>query len=214
MAASLEDPGSIPGGGPKRFHESFNIVFCIVGECNVHFMRGRHSLGHGFDLLDWNWLAHNIGGLNSDDFLFFYFFSRPSRSRASPVSRFRRNWRHLKKQKSVGNQWKIGEKSVGASAKRVHFGRKCPFWGHRKSPQVTRFGPKCPRAPTPEAVLAPQITFMFWWRPVPRLFYCIAWYCMLLNCIRLYCMALHTISLYSFVLYGIACYFIVLHGTA
>ena len=33
MAASLKDPGSIPGGGPKRFHDSFNFVFCIVGEC-------------------------------------------------------------------------------------------------------------------------------------------------------------------------------------
>ena len=33
MAASLKDPGSIPGGGPKRFHDSFNFVFHIVGEC-------------------------------------------------------------------------------------------------------------------------------------------------------------------------------------
>ena len=33
MAASLKDPGSIPGGGPKRFHDSFNFVFYIVGEC-------------------------------------------------------------------------------------------------------------------------------------------------------------------------------------
>ena len=33
MAASLRDPGSIPGGGPKRFHDSFNFVFYIVGEC-------------------------------------------------------------------------------------------------------------------------------------------------------------------------------------
>ena len=33
MAASLKDPGSIPGGGPKRFHDSFNYVFYIVGEC-------------------------------------------------------------------------------------------------------------------------------------------------------------------------------------
>ena len=32
MAASLKDPGSIPGGGPKRFHDSFNFVFYIVGE--------------------------------------------------------------------------------------------------------------------------------------------------------------------------------------
>ena len=29
----FQDPGSIPGGGPKRFHDSFNIVFYIVGEC-------------------------------------------------------------------------------------------------------------------------------------------------------------------------------------
>ena len=29
MAASLKDPGSIPGWGPKRF----NFVFHIVGEC-------------------------------------------------------------------------------------------------------------------------------------------------------------------------------------
>ena len=33
MAASLKDPGSIPGDGPKRFHDSFNFVFYIVGEC-------------------------------------------------------------------------------------------------------------------------------------------------------------------------------------
>ena len=33
MAASLKDLGSIPGGGPKRFHDSFNFVFYIVGEC-------------------------------------------------------------------------------------------------------------------------------------------------------------------------------------
>ena len=33
MAVSPKDPGSIPGGGPKRFHDSFNIVFYIVGEC-------------------------------------------------------------------------------------------------------------------------------------------------------------------------------------
>ena len=33
MAASLKDPGSIPGGGPKRFHDSINFVFYIVGEC-------------------------------------------------------------------------------------------------------------------------------------------------------------------------------------
>ena len=33
MAASLKDPGSIPGGGPKRFHDSFNFVFYVVGEC-------------------------------------------------------------------------------------------------------------------------------------------------------------------------------------
>ena len=33
MAASLRDPGLIPGGGPKRFHDSFNFVFFIVGEC-------------------------------------------------------------------------------------------------------------------------------------------------------------------------------------
>ena len=33
MAASLKDPGSIPGGGPKRFHDGFNVVFYIVGEC-------------------------------------------------------------------------------------------------------------------------------------------------------------------------------------
>ena len=50
MAASLKDPGSIPGGGPKRFHDSFNFVFYIVGECIS--CRGRHSLGHGFDLLN------------------------------------------------------------------------------------------------------------------------------------------------------------------
>ena len=33
MAASLKDPGSIPGGGPKRFHDSFNFGFYMVGEC-------------------------------------------------------------------------------------------------------------------------------------------------------------------------------------
>ena len=50
MAASLKDPGSIPGGGPKRFHDSFNFVFHIVGECISCAPRGRHSFGHGFDL--------------------------------------------------------------------------------------------------------------------------------------------------------------------
>ena len=39
------------------------------------------------------------------------------------------------------------------------------------------------------------------------LFYCIAWYCMLLNCIRLYCMpyimVLHAISLYCMVQHSI-----------
>ena len=34
----------LSGWGPNRFHDSFNCW-------GVHFMRGRHSLGHGFDLL-------------------------------------------------------------------------------------------------------------------------------------------------------------------
>ena len=33
MAANLRDPGSIPGGDLKRFQESSNYVFHIVGEC-------------------------------------------------------------------------------------------------------------------------------------------------------------------------------------
>ena len=33
MAANLRDPGSIPGGDPKRFQVSSNYVFYIVGEC-------------------------------------------------------------------------------------------------------------------------------------------------------------------------------------
>ena len=33
MAASIKVLGSILGGGPKRFHDSFNFVFYIVGEC-------------------------------------------------------------------------------------------------------------------------------------------------------------------------------------
>ena len=33
LATNLRYPGSIPGGGPKRFHDSFNFVFYIVGEC-------------------------------------------------------------------------------------------------------------------------------------------------------------------------------------
>ena len=33
MAANLRDPGSIPGGDPKRFQDSSNYVFHIVGEC-------------------------------------------------------------------------------------------------------------------------------------------------------------------------------------
>ena len=33
MAANLRDPGSIPGGDPKRFQDSSNYVFYIVGEC-------------------------------------------------------------------------------------------------------------------------------------------------------------------------------------
>ena len=45
MAANLRDPGLIPGGDPKRFQDSSNYVFHTV-----HFMRGRHSFGHGFDL--------------------------------------------------------------------------------------------------------------------------------------------------------------------
>ena len=32
MAANLRDPGSIPGGDPKRFQDSSNYVFYIVGE--------------------------------------------------------------------------------------------------------------------------------------------------------------------------------------
>ena len=33
MAANLRDPGSVPGGDPKRFQDSSNYVFYIVGEC-------------------------------------------------------------------------------------------------------------------------------------------------------------------------------------
>ena len=33
MAASLREPGWIPGGAPKRFQDSSNYVFYIVGEC-------------------------------------------------------------------------------------------------------------------------------------------------------------------------------------
>ena len=33
MAANLRDPGSIPGGDLKRFQDSSNYVFHIVGEC-------------------------------------------------------------------------------------------------------------------------------------------------------------------------------------
>ena len=49
LEGTTQNPGSIPGGGPKRFHDSFNFVFHIVGECiscaaDTHF-------GHGFDLL-------------------------------------------------------------------------------------------------------------------------------------------------------------------
>ena len=33
MAANLRDPGSIHGGDPKRFQDSSNYVFRIVGEC-------------------------------------------------------------------------------------------------------------------------------------------------------------------------------------
>ena len=43
MAANLRDPGLIPGGDPKRFQDSSNYVFHIVGEC-------KDSFGHGFDL--------------------------------------------------------------------------------------------------------------------------------------------------------------------
>ena len=35
MAASLRDPGLIPGWGPKRFHDSLNCVFYIVFLNNV-----------------------------------------------------------------------------------------------------------------------------------------------------------------------------------
>ena len=71
LATNLRYPGSIPGGGPKRFHDSFNFVFYIALHCwGVHFMRGRHSLGHGFDLQDilhfmifyisWHFTFHDI----------------------------------------------------------------------------------------------------------------------------------------------------------
>ena len=33
MAVNLRDPGLIPGGDPKRFQDSSNYVFYIVGEC-------------------------------------------------------------------------------------------------------------------------------------------------------------------------------------
>ena len=33
MAANLRDSGAIPGGYPKRFQDSSNYVFYIVGEC-------------------------------------------------------------------------------------------------------------------------------------------------------------------------------------
>ena len=42
VAANQGDPGSIPGGGPKRFHDSSSFVSNIVGECISR--RGRHSL--------------------------------------------------------------------------------------------------------------------------------------------------------------------------
>ena len=39
MAANLRDPGSIPGGDPKRFQDSSNYVFYIVGSA----FQARHS---------------------------------------------------------------------------------------------------------------------------------------------------------------------------
>ena len=42
MAANLRDPGSIPGGDPKRFQDSSNYVFHIVGEC-FSSAAGTHS---------------------------------------------------------------------------------------------------------------------------------------------------------------------------
>ena len=33
MAANLRGPSSIPGGDPKRFQDTSNYVFYIVGEC-------------------------------------------------------------------------------------------------------------------------------------------------------------------------------------
>ena len=48
MAASLKDPGSIPGGESKGFHNKLQL--CVLHWWGAHFMRGRHSFGHGFDL--------------------------------------------------------------------------------------------------------------------------------------------------------------------
>ena len=55
MAASLRDPDSTPGGGPKRFHDidSFNFVFYIVGVCISCAADTHLASGHGFDLADY-----------------------------------------------------------------------------------------------------------------------------------------------------------------
>ena len=64
MAASLKDPGSIPGGELKGFHNKLQL--CVLHWWGAHFMRGRHSFGHGFDLqvlfLPWPriWLANRF----------------------------------------------------------------------------------------------------------------------------------------------------------
>ena len=48
MAANLRDPGLIHGGDPKRFQDSSNYVFYIVGEC----FSGRAGTHLATDLTD------------------------------------------------------------------------------------------------------------------------------------------------------------------
>ena len=43
VTSNPRDPGSITGGRPKRFSDF--VLHCW----GVHIMRGRHSLGHGFE---------------------------------------------------------------------------------------------------------------------------------------------------------------------
>ena len=68
-----------------------------------------HTFGAGLNLA-----CPSFWGLNSDDFPFFYFLSRPNRTRVSPFWIITRNWQHLRNssQGGVGSQWFLTDFSL------------------------------------------------------------------------------------------------------